>query len=155
MNCDRTEAGGNSATSHSSEHETLMWSRKRLSNSNNEDEQKDCPRKKIRTDLDPVCVAIDNIELTQPVSTDGFEVKGSVDSRIFNGKGRKGKKSKGKEKAKVASSEDCTDAVQSVEELLASGNIHKDEVTQILFRLPDGTRLQKSFLSKHPISVSM
>ena len=108
-------------------------------------------------------MAIDNIELTQSTSTGGLVVADSTDSRLFNGKGRKGKRSKGKGKARTTEVDpetpaDCIDTTTTtamVEELLASGDLHKDEVTQILFRLPDGTRLQKSFLSKHPISVSV
>ena len=46
-------------------------------------------------------------------------------------------------------SSDTTD----VEKLLETGAIGKDEVSHILFRLPDGTRLQKAFICSHPIKV--
>ena len=135
----------------------IVKSRKRLSD--NKDDQ-NCPRKKARTDVDPMCVAIDNMELTQSVPNESLVTKDSMDSRMLNGKGRKGKKGKGKGKAKAEETDPvsrgkCDDTMHSVEELLASGDICKDEVSQILFRLPDGTRLQKCFLSKHPISVSI
>ena len=41
----------------------------------------------------------------------------------------------------------------SVEELLKSGSIGSHEVSRILFRLPDGSRLQKAFICSHPIKV--
>lgn len=41
----------------------------------------------------------------------------------------------------------------SVEELLRSGSIGNYEVSRILFRLPDGSRLQKAFICSHPIKV--
>ena len=44
-------------------------------------------------------------------------------------------------------------SANSVEELLESGTIEKHEVSHILFRLPDGSRLQKAFISSHPIKV--
>lgn len=156
-NNDRTKAGVEFSVSDDSKYRTLAGSRKRLSSNN--DELKDCPRKRTRTDLDPVCLAIDNIELTRSMSTDNPDV-GSTDRKISNGKGKRGNNSKGKGKAKASetdfvSGDSTSNSLDvTVEELLESGDIHKDDVTQILFRLPDGTRLQKSFLSKHPISVS-
>lgn len=152
---DRTKDSADPASSYNYDYKTHIKSRKRLS-SNNEGDQ-DCPRKKAHTDVDPMCVAIDNMELTQLVPSEGLVLKHSVDNRIFNGKGRKGKKGKGKGKAKAEETDPVSreNYVDTVEELLASGDIHKDEVSQILFRLPDGTRLQKCFLSKHPISVSV
>lgn len=119
-------------------------------------------RKKMRADIDPVCVAIDNIELTQSLSEEeGF----SGSSRAVNGRGKRGK---GKGKAKGGKSSGKQVAVPgpvggedgsivqgcSVEEMLAAGDIQKEEVSLILFRLPDGTRLQKSFLCNHPVRVS-
>lgn len=42
----------------------------------------------------------------------------------------------------------------SVEELLKCGSIGNHEVSYILFRLPDGSRLQKAFICSHPIKVT-
>ena len=117
-------------------------------------------RKKMRSDLDPVCAGIDSIELTR--GRDGSDSGG----KQVNGKRTKGKGSKGKGKAKGSRSRGLTAGVpdesdggnetrRTVEELLASGDVHKDQVTQILFRLPDGTRLQKSFLCTHPVEVCL
>lgn len=44
-------------------------------------------------------------------------------------------------------------STNSVEELLKSGSIRSHEVSHILFRLPDGSRLQKAFICSHPIKV--
>lgn len=41
----------------------------------------------------------------------------------------------------------------SVEDLLRCGSIESREVSHILFRLPDGSRLQKAFICSHPIKV--
>lgn len=43
----------------------------------------------------------------------------------------------------------------TVEELLESGSVRKHEVSHILFRLPDGARLQKAFICSHPIEVNL
>lgn len=42
----------------------------------------------------------------------------------------------------------------NIEELLASGLVKKEDLAHIVFRLPDGTRIQKAFISIHPIKVS-
>lgn len=42
----------------------------------------------------------------------------------------------------------------TVEKLVETGAIGKDEVSHILFRLPDGTRVQKTFICSHPIKVN-
>lgn len=44
-------------------------------------------------------------------------------------------------------------STSSVEELLKSGSVGSHEVSHILFRLPDGSRLQKAFICSHPIKV--
>lgn len=44
-------------------------------------------------------------------------------------------------------------STNSVEELLKSGSVGNHEVSHILFRLPDGSRLQKAFICSHPIKV--
>lgn len=54
---------------------------------------------------------------------------------------------KGKNKAVFASSG------ESVEELLAAGTVSKEEVSHILIRLPDGSRVQRAFICDHPIEV--
>lgn len=133
-------------------------SRKRPSNGDDDTELR--RKKKMRSDLDPVCAGIDSMELTR--GRDGGDSGGD---KLVNGKGRKGKGSKGKGKAKRSrvpcasvpdeSGGDDAETRRTVEELLASGDVHKDQVTQILFRLPDGTRLQKSFLCTHPVEVCL
>ena len=42
----------------------------------------------------------------------------------------------------------------SIEEQLESGHLHKSEVSRILIRLPNGSRLHKAFLSSTPIKVT-
>ena len=54
--------------------------------------------------------------------------------------------------APVSSSAAVT--VVSVEERLASGELQRVDVAQLVIRLPDGTRVQKAFLSSSPIEVS-
>lgn len=146
---------------------TVAVGRKRLSGSDREGYGEEA-RKIIRTDIDPVCTAIDNIELTQSMSGD-FMGSNSTSVRVVNGKG--GRKIGGKGKGKASGgmvppkllcasgqeAERCKSANTHsvmIEEQLASGDILKDEVSHILFRLPDGTRLQRSFLCKHPVRVS-
>lgn len=115
--------------------------------------------KKRRTDVDPVCTAMDNIELTRSLS----EEESVVPKKPVNGKGRaKGGKGKGKAggghqrgAATIVSMSEDTMRGCSVEELLTAGDICKGDISIILFRLPDGTRLQKTFLSNHPIRVSL
>ena len=70
-------------------------------------------------------------------------------------KGQRSNSSKGKGRARVQHSQTDSAAivVDSTEDQLASGAIEKDSVTQLLFRLPDGTRLQKAFVCHHPIQV--
>lgn len=146
--------------------DNCVKSRKRLNSDSLREEE---PRKKRRSDIDPMCAAIDDIEL----APNDHVGKDSTHNKLVNGKGRKGKRSKGKEKARgegpctkvrvgtsvpVNLTSDPGESVNTehtVEELLASGHLCKDEVSQILFRLPDGSRLQKSFLCNHPISVSI
>lgn len=65
-------------------------------------------------------------------------------------KGRRSNASKGKGKAKVENSESAV-VVDSAEDQLASGAIGMESVTQLLIRLPDGSRLQKAFICHHPI----
>ena len=43
----------------------------------------------------------------------------------------------------------------TVEEQLEIGAVQKEEVSHILFRLPDGSRLQKAFICSHPIKVNI
>ena len=45
-------------------------------------------------------------------------------------------------------------STKSVEERLVLGEIQKSDVTQIVIRLPDGTRIQTTFLRSSPIKVS-
>lgn len=117
------------------------------------------PGKRRRMDMDPVCSAMDSIELTRSLS----EEESLVRKKPLNGKGKRAKGGKGKGKAVggcgqeagVSTPEDCCSMRGCcVEDLLAAGDIHKEDVSLILFRLPDGTRLQKTFLSNHPIRVS-
>ena len=54
-----------------------------------------------------------------------------------------------------SSSNTTSVACIDVEKLLETGAIRKDEVSHLLFRLPDGTRLQKTFICSHPIKVNL
>ena len=56
---------------------------------------------------------------------------------------------KGKQRARSVSS-----ALTSVEERLAAGDLQQKDVSQLIFRLPDGTRLKKTFLSNSALQVS-
>ena len=72
--------------------------------------------------------------------------------RTRRGKGRVG----ATVKQKGVSTMQMTDGAGSclsVEEQIASGSISKDEVSQIVVRMPDGSRVQKSFVCHHPIKV--
>jgi hypothetical protein len=106
--------------------------------------------KRMRADIDPVCIAIDNIELTRSLSGDGGNMAVN---------GSRGRKGKGKAKVGNPPGEQGMAAPPlsasgpSVEEMLAAGDISKDAVSLILFRLPDGTRLHKSFLCNHSVKV--
>ena len=73
--------------------------------------------------------------------------------RTRRGKGRVGAavKQKGMSTVQVT---DGAGSCLSVEEQIASGSISKDEVSQIVVRMPDGSRVQKSFVCHHPIEVS-
>lgn len=161
--------GGRHKDNNTSSDSTHLRTRKRTLNSDGHSEE---PRKKLRTDIDPMCTAIDNMELKRTMS----EEKTHTVVNMTGGKGRIGKRNKGKGKWKAG--EDGTRGAvknesrknrsgqhainhlsdqsqgNSVEELLASGKIQQEEVSQILFRLPDGSRVQKSFLCNHPIRVS-
>ena len=44
---------------------------------------------------------------------------------------------------------------ESVAEQVKAGKLRKEEVTCIVTRLPDGTRLENSFIALHPIEVCM
>ena len=44
-------------------------------------------------------------------------------------------------------------AENSVEERLAAGLLQKEDISQLTFRLPDGTRIQKAFLCTSPLQV--
>lgn len=81
-----------------------------------------------------------------------------VGRSVVGRKGRKGRVSKGKGKAGTEGEGEegqaCSSECRTVEELLVAGVVRQEEVSQILFRLPDGTRLHKSFLCKEPIRVS-
>ena len=68
--------------------------------------------------------------------TDDLSRKGKGKGSVVSGQG------KGKGKKPV-----------SVEEQLESGTLHKAEVSRILIRLPNGSRLHKAFLSNSPIKV--
>ena len=72
--------------------------------------------------------------------------KGAVCSR------RKGKQRVESASGAVSSSAAVT--VVSVEERLASGELQRADVARLVIRLPDGTRVQKAFLSSSPIEVS-
>ena len=72
--------------------------------------------------------------------------------RTRRGKGRVGAAVKQKGMSTVQVS-DGTGNCLSVEEQVASGSISKDEVSQIVVRMPNGSRVQKSFICHHPIEV--
>lgn len=127
--------------------------------SGREDMFTEVPRKKVRTDLEPVCTAMNSIELARSLSSEILDVT-EVNGK---GKGRKVNKGKGKMESgrrpkkhgnTIMDNGDDTTVSLTIEEQLASGAIHKSEVSQILFRLPDGTRLQKYFLCSSLIRVS-
>ena len=148
-------------------------SRKRRSN----DSYEETAIKRIRSDIDPVCVAINNIALAQSLSNTTVQVD-SPDCKMVNGKTKseqckgKGKhkygnstaQSKGNSKTKGGNVTNETSEVDSlakskgesdIVEQLASGDIHKDDISRILFRLPNGTRLQKNFMCEQPLQVSI
>ena len=135
--------GGTNANSEGDSHNyggvSNIVSRKRTTSSVDNLES----RKKPRTDLDPMCAAIDGVKLTQEEA----EGQGHFTVKALNVKGKRSKMLEGKVKNHGAS----TSGNNTVKELLKGRN----EVSQILFRLPDGTRLQRSFLSKEPIRVSI
>ena len=72
--------------------------------------------------------------------------------RTRRGKGRVGAAVKQKGMSTVQVS-DGTGNCLSVEEQVASGSVSKDEVSQIVIRMPNGSRVQKSFICHHPIEV--
>ncbi len=118
--------------------------------------------KRMRTDMDPMCKAIDGIELTNSLPE---ECVGESSNKVVvvNGKEKRGKRGKGRGKAKgkckqqevAAPFSDEDVAGCTVDELLARGDIRKEDVSWLLFRLPDGTRCQQSFLCTHPVRVRM
>ncbi len=117
----------------------------------------DAPRKKIRTELDPVCTAINNIELVRSksdsVERDSAFMKVRVNGKTSKGKGKATDPPKKSLDGKAQHSDEMMEH-GSIEDRVSSGVINMDDVSQILFRLPDGSRLQKSFLCKSTIRVS-
>ena len=72
--------------------------------------------------------------------------------RTRRGKGRVGAAVKQKGMSTVQVSDGAGNCL-SVEEQVASGSVSKDEVSQIVVRMPNGSRVQKSFICHHPIEV--
>ena len=72
--------------------------------------------------------------------------------RTRRGKGRVGTAVKQKGMSTVQVTDGAGNCL-SVEEQIASGSISKDEVSQIVVRMPEGSRVQKSFICHHPIEV--
>jgi len=72
--------------------------------------------------------------------------------RTRRGKGRVGVAVKQKGMSTVQVSDGAGNCL-SVEEQVASGSISKDKVSQIVVRMPNGSRVQKSFICHHPIEV--
>ena len=114
--------------------------------------------KKSRTNIDPMCAAINNIELERPHFEDARGSDVSDDrkySRIEEV--RRGKSATASDSGHASitnSSHEDVVGGSTLDEQVVSGRIHKDEVSQILFRFPDGVRLQKTFLSSNLIRVS-
>ncbi len=101
------------------------------------------PRKALREDhLEPVQQTV--------LQTDDSTLSRQTRAQ----KGRRSNASKGKGKARVENSESAV-VVDSAEDQLASGAIGMESVTQLLIRLPDGSRLQKAFICHHPIQVQI
>lgn len=120
--------------------------------------------KRARTDLEPMCNAINNIELENSLPKDSPDSDVRVnthDRSMKSSSSRRGKARTGSGGNGSASTSDPlmnnSSAIvteETPEEQLTSGRIHKDDVSHILFRLPDGSRLHKSFLSTDLIRVS-
>ena len=66
-------------------------------------------------------------------------------------KGSPSKETRATTKGVFANSNHAKDI--TLEEQLASGSVKKEDLVQIVLRLPDGARLQKSFMCTHPIEV--
>lgn len=81
--------------------------------------------------------SLDQVEL-QSVSSRKPECSATLKKKVANG---------------IQVEESVTPST-TVETLLETGSIGKDEVSHILFRLPDGSRLHKKFVCSHPIKVN-
>ena len=148
---------------------TSGGSRKRHSNELPEEDGA-IGKKKPRTDLEPVCDAINNIELDRLMSVETKEddLEAFPDSAkgrrggAKRGRGKGGRRGKGKSGSSATaglSSDESAGKVSSPEkpdpdDLLQSGRLQKEQVSRILFRLPDGSRLYKTFMSSSPVQVS-
>lgn len=65
------------------------------------------------------------------------------------GKGAVSTNRKGKQRASSS-----TSAVSDVEKRLAAGELQKEDVSRLVIRLPDGSRIQKAFLCSGPLQVT-
>ena len=121
-----------------------------------------CSVKRSCTDIEPVCTAINNIELERSLTEDAWNLSAGMShdrgrKSSKRGKTRIGSDATSSNTHSPAMSRSCNKTViskETLDEQLISGRIHKDEVSQILFRLPDGSRLQKNFLSTDVVGVS-
>jgi len=145
-------------------------SRKRRSNELTE-EGGGSAKKKTRTNLEPMCDAINNIELNRLMSVETKEddVEPFTDSTKDGRGGAKKGRGKGGHRSKRKSAGSGTTGLSSDEsagkvsspqkpdpgDLLQSGSLQKEQVSQILFRMPDGSRLHKTFMSSSPVQVGI
>ena len=127
------------------QHEELRRNRKRTSSQSSA--QDELPRKVLRSSaaqVNPHFVESQNISSRNGKhSTTLVSPAGQSEKRrnVLNGK-------------RFEDSRDSSTSSTTVEQLLETGAIGKDKVSHILFRLPDGSRLQKVFICSHPIQVS-
>lgn len=138
-----------------------MMSRKRVSAVN--DDKTVWSAKRPRADIEPMCKAINNIALERSLPEDAPDSDAGMNS---HDRGRRSSRRTSKTRIEsgaantssahgaIKSSNEVVVGKETLEEQLISGRIHKDEVSQILFRLPDGSRLQKTFLSTDLVRVS-
>ena len=124
-------------------------------------------RKRPKTDPDPVCNATNNIELLRLSSVENVGVDRRDDrarkQEGGGGEGERGGGRGGKRRRAATSKESSCDIISAgkgsadvdphVGGMVERGELQKDQVSQILFRMPDGSRLLKTFLSTACVRV--
>ncbi len=118
--------------------------------------------KKPRTDLDPVCSAMNNIGLDHLLAEGNLHTT-VISNQASGDRGKGGGCKGGKKKVKTAATEDTScdttaskrSAKPAVDPdvMLKNGELLKEEVSHILLRMPDGSRLHKTFLRSAPVKV--